>query len=563
MRFACSNRSAGVWLVLALIVVGFLDGNRAWSGPVELGGEVAHEEAPSDPWMPRSGEIPPGVQVRCEPVVLGPYKSVQVNVDEFGCNIPGDAANEPSIAIDPTNPRRMAIGWRQFDTIQSDFRQAGWGYSHDGGITWVFPGALGPGYPASDPVLGFDRTGRFYYQSLRINPGFDWYLYQSVDGGLTWPTYTVPWGGDKPWFAVDRTGSSSDGFLYFLFYNAFRRSTDGGLTTSPTITSQPSAGVLGTIAVGPDGSVYFAGINGRVARSSNAWDSTVVPSVDSVTRVYDDLIYTGGTGGNHGSGLFWQAWIACDPVDDSTNVYALFSLKLELFPHLEPSNVYFFRSTDRGVTWSEPIRVNDDPDHPQHYQWFTTMSVAPNGRIDVVWNDTRHTEQINLCELFYSFSTDGGVTWSPNIQVSQMFDSYLGGPIGNPKLGDYYHMWSDNLGANVAYAATFNGEHDVYYLRIGPYDCNGNETPDDEDITDGASLDCNENEVPDECEYRGDFNGDRLTALDDYFAYTECRTGPGVEYATPCCGLFDIEPDDDVDLADFAFVQRAFAVPGP
>jgi hypothetical protein len=62
-------------------------------------------------------------------------------------------------------------------------------------------------------------------------------------------------------------------------------------------------------------------------------------------------------------------------------------------------------------------------------------------------------------------------------------------------------MRSDNLGANIAYAATFNGEQDIYFLRIGPWDCNGNEVPDETDISAGPSLDCNANEVPDECEY--------------------------------------------------------------
>ena len=54
----------------------------------------------------------------------------------------GDAANEPSISVDPTNGNKMVIGWRQFDSIQSDFRQAGWGYTTDGGIHWTFPGVL-------------------------------------------------------------------------------------------------------------------------------------------------------------------------------------------------------------------------------------------------------------------------------------------------------------------------------------------------------------------------------------------------------------------------------------
>src|SRR5215471_822200 len=53
------------------------------------------------------------------------FVSYQVNVDANGQNILGDAANECVIAVDPTNGSKMAIGWRQFDTVTSDFRQAG------------------------------------------------------------------------------------------------------------------------------------------------------------------------------------------------------------------------------------------------------------------------------------------------------------------------------------------------------------------------------------------------------------------------------------------------------
>ena len=55
---------------------------------------------------------------------FGPFTSFQVNVDASGNNITGDAANEPSIAVDPTNHNRMAIGWRQFNSVISNFRQA-------------------------------------------------------------------------------------------------------------------------------------------------------------------------------------------------------------------------------------------------------------------------------------------------------------------------------------------------------------------------------------------------------------------------------------------------------
>ncbi len=102
-------------------------------------------------------------------VTRGRFSSVQVNTGAGGMNIVGDAANEPSIAVDPLDPNIMVIGWRQFDTISSNFRQSGVAYSHDGGMTWTFSGSLWPGRFGSDPVLGADALGNFYYSAA----GFD------------------------------------------------------------------------------------------------------------------------------------------------------------------------------------------------------------------------------------------------------------------------------------------------------------------------------------------------------------------------------------------------------
>jgi hypothetical protein len=124
------------------------------------------------------------------------------------------------------------------------------------------------------------------------------------------------------------------------------------------------------------------------------------------------------------------------------------------------------------------------------------MSVAPNGRIDVVWNDTRNTGQQNRSELFYTSSTDGGVTWTPDTQISPAWDSWVGFP-NQDKIGDYYHMRSDLVGADLAWAATFNGEQDVYYTRIGDHDCNQNGVSDEQEIAGGAP-DSNGNGILDE-----------------------------------------------------------------
>ena len=70
-------------------------------------------------------------------------------------------------------------------------------------------------------------------------------------------------------------------------------------------------------------------------------------------------------------------------------------------------------------------------------------------------------------QLFYSYSIDGGNTWSPNVAVSNPFNPFIGYP-NQSKIGDYITVVSDDAGANVAYAATFNGEEDIYYVRIPP-----------------------------------------------------------------------------------------------
>src|SRR2546430_2771592 len=71
---------------------------------------------------------------------FGVFTSYQVNVDANHQNIIGDAANECVIAVDPTDGNKMTIGWRQFNDVTSNFRQGGWGYTTDAGLTWTFPG---------------------------------------------------------------------------------------------------------------------------------------------------------------------------------------------------------------------------------------------------------------------------------------------------------------------------------------------------------------------------------------------------------------------------------------
>src|SRR5256714_55407 len=329
-------------------------------------------------WKPRQKEplekydMPPMHIYRLEtsPRMIsqfGVFTSSQANVDANGQNIIGDAANECSISVDPTNPSKMAIGWRQFNDVNSNFRQGGWGYTTDGGVTWTFPGIL-------------ENNGNLFI------------------GGE----------GFSPFYCV---------------------------------------------------------------RSSNAQIGNQTPTFDQVTQV--DMGGELSGGGINPAGLDGMLFLAIDHSGGPTNnnIYMLASVAP---PGRTTTDVMFVRSTDDGATFSAPVKVNDDPVNPNKWHWFGTFSVAPNGRLDAVWYDTRNASNNTDSQLFYSFSTDAGVTWSANVSLRNSFNPFEGYP-NQDKIGDYITMVSDETGGNVAYSATFNvntntGQHeeDVYYVRVSP-----------------------------------------------------------------------------------------------
>jgi hypothetical protein len=414
------------------------------------------------------------------------FTSYQANVDANGNNILGDAANEPSISVDPTNGNKMAIAWRQFNSVTSNFRQGGWGYTTNGGTSWTFPGVLQNNVFRSDPVSNSDETGAFFYLSLQSNQAESFFcddIWRSLNGGQSWTERSPDrgaHGGDKEWFTIDKTNGTGHGFQYQFWtgffacdIGEFSRSTDGGVTwqTPINIPNSPDTGTLdvdtnGNLFIGGGGSPFYC------VRSSNAQNPNVTPTFDRVTSVNmgGNLIQ----GGINGVGLCGQLFLAIDRSGTVTNNNIYMLASVEPTGANNGTDVMFARSTDGGQTFSAPHRVNDDPINHNKWHWLGTLSVAPNGRIDSVWLDTRNAANNTDSQLFYSYSVDGGVTWSPNVAVSNSFNPFEGYPNQN-KIGDYITIVSDATGGNVAYAATFNfnpntnqHEEDVYYVRVAP-----------------------------------------------------------------------------------------------
>lgn len=405
----------------------------------------------------------------------------QANVSSTHLNILGDAANEPNIAVNPLNENEIAIGWRQFDNVLSNFRQAGWAYSKDGGQTWTFPGCIAPGSFRSDPVLDYDNIGNFYYNSLNSTSVNDWpcFIHKSINGGKTWKSGVYIGGGDKQWMTIDRSGGIGEGNIYSSWSSStsecepgfFTRSTDGNVSydTCTIIPDDPS-GI--SQAVGNNGELYIAGRSPftqavKVAKSTNAKDSSQSVVFDQVTTCNLRGFITAFTPINP-VGLTGQTYIDVDrsfgPGRD--NVYVVGSV--QPYFNSDPADVMFNKSTNGGATWNNaaPVRINDDPD-TTNIQWFSTMAVAPNGRIDVIWLDTRDHPGSDSSALYYSYSLDQGTTWSVNEKLSESFDPHIGYP-NQEKMGDYFDIVSSNEGVHLAWVNTLNGEQDVYYSFITP-----------------------------------------------------------------------------------------------
>jgi hypothetical protein len=165
-------------------------------------------------------------------------------------------------------------------------------------------------------------------------------------------------------------------------------------------------------------------------------------------------------------GTLYVTWVA---QPDAMNQAPNYKADLEVF---------FRSSTDGGKTWSARKTLNDDGPGKAN-QIDPGMSVAPNGRIDVAWYDGRHSPaplgdrtERGLNDVYYTYSSDGGRTWAPNIRVSdRSADRSIGVWANNVDQRLNLGVASSNAGAYFAWQDTRNANpdfqpEDVYMASV-------------------------------------------------------------------------------------------------
>lgn len=429
---------------------------------------------------------------------------------------------EPTLAVDPTNPNNVLVAAKDWRTGPKQV----WYYrSTDGGQSWAdgYPNLLPSELPnSSDPVLAFDASGTAYMVVLGYNQNEfsvgGVFVSRSTDAGATWGKATFvssnsqPIFNDKEWLAVDRSGNPATKGNVYVSWTLFTktslkderadivvsRSTDGGKTFSPrqVVSNGQQDAVQGSYpVVGPKGELYVLYFNDPGSSGDNDIGSNDVGSAGYGIRNTEYANSVMQTSADKSPALFivkstdgGKTFGAPTKVTDITppdSPLANSSFRIFVLPVLavDPrsgalyatwndagagnTDTMLASSTDGGKSWSAPRRVNDDPKSSRADQFFPTAIVGKDGTLHIMWLDRRDDPANKFYKPYYARSTDGGQTFTKNVPLSSVES--------NPDIGFEGTLIGDYLALDVSgdgsrfYAAwidTRNGNQDIYYTSL-------------------------------------------------------------------------------------------------
>ena len=359
---------------------------------------------------------------------------------------------EESIMINPKNPNQIVIG---VNTIHYTQGGQGYYYSANGGYNWsgnILVSNLG--YTGTDPVIIVDTAGNFYFITLGNwgvpPPNLDKIICcKSTNGGINWSDLSAfallaPKMNDKEYACVDFSNTSPYKNSFYVCwtlndnygshnpldssYIYFCHSTNSGANFSTPIRICRQAGNCVDSSLTVEGAVPCTGPNGEIYTS---WSGPLGIAFNRSTDGGDtwlnsETVVTEQVGGWYGNTHF--PITACD-ISNSLyrgTVYICFADKRS---GPNDRDIWLIKSTNKGNTWSNVIRVNNDA--PGNDQYFPWMCIDPvTGYIYVVFYDKRNNPV--LSEVYVARSTNGGNTFL-NFKVSAnpyLNEGYIGDYIG-------------------------------------------------------------------------------------------------------------------------------------
>jgi hypothetical protein len=412
-----------------------------------------------------------------------------------GASNPRDlnANNSPTLVRNPVEQDNLV----EANRVDSPAYSCALNVSFDGGGRWTqtgIPAPSGEEPKCYAPDAAFSSDGTLYvsYVTLkgRANAPNNVWITRSTDGGKTLqPPVKAPLGARS--FQVRLTADptapkrifltwlKADELGLYTFSNTGNpimaiRSDDGGVNwtdparvssatrervVAPTPAAGKKSGELDVLYLdlGDDVLDYGGGHRGRGgAPYSGKWQLVLARSTDN--------------------GATWKESVVDDAVTPSERFIVFTPPHPSLAIDRDNGNVYAAFQDARGGDpdvmlwtlpggsgdWTGPKRVNDTPKGDGTAQYLPTLSVAPNGRLDVMYYDRRADRTNVLNEVSLQSSFDEGKSFSKRVKLSdRAFSSRIGFGLerGLPDLGGRlgllstdtraYGAWTDTRGGSV------------------------------------------------------------------------------------------------------------------
>jgi hypothetical protein len=445
---------------------------------------------------------------------------------------------EPWVDVNPTNPDNIVAFWQQDRWSDGGSRGLVAGVSFDGGATWqsvVVPGITqcsgGILERATDPWLSFAPDGTLHQISLALDidppanrPGGNGrnalLVSRSKDGGLTWTAPITIIADANPRFLNDKQSITADptdahfvyavwdrvkssmgniinpervpGDLSFKGAAMFSRSTDGGASWERAQVLYDPGAISQTIGnqllVVPEGTLvaFFDEILGtRNSAGPGPFNLSLKRSFDKGVTWHpagppirtNKLLPLGTVTPDLQRAIRDGALLFDVAVDsDNGNLYAVW--QDARFSDFGFDEVAFSMSTDGGLTWSAPIKVNQTPantTNPLRQQAFLpSVAVTADGTVVVTYYDFRNDgsdgELADHFAVHCHAACANGSGFGNEVRLTDTSFDILSAPVARGLfLGDYVGLAASGPDAVAVFTQPHGTDRSsVFFRRTGP-----------------------------------------------------------------------------------------------
>ncbi len=385
------------------------------------------------------------------------YGGADVDLVTGADSITHPTQSETYTLANPDNPNQVVVTYNDSRTASANY--SGASFSSDGGTTFTrlnpSPFASGHGTNFGDPVTLYNKpSSSFFAIFLATGCGGQGIgAWKSTDGGVTWAVGAcvaniASGDGDRESGWADNNPSSPFYGRMYVSFNNFAVgvgalqttfSTDNGATWHAPINVSNTSTFIRDVQITGDmsgnGTIYIAGMDeggggfphnniNHIYRSTdggNTWTNTYTgpsfagPGVGA--SGYFACMFTGSP-----SGVYWRHEGWGEPAAFNNVVHLVYA---QHGAGSDAGDVYYIRSTDSGVTFSAPFKLNTDA--TTRPQWQPNISVSPNGSLFATWYDGREfagctygNPSVSCYRMWSRKSTDNGATWLADNSLSDV-----------------------------------------------------------------------------------------------------------------------------------------------